>query len=330
MMTLDFLKERGFIRLVRNLGWCALAMYAASPSDAKAAQGGTGHYLPGGIATIIDLAPTKPGWVVEPMYLHYAGSASSSEAIPVSGLLAAGLSAISEAVLFGGLYTFEQTVLDAHYSLGAYLPYVWMSATAEIRTPIGNRQLRQDSANGVGDMMLMPLMMAWKTGFWQINALLPIYAPTGEYKSDHLANLGLNYWTFDPIVGVSYNNDKIGFNAALHGGITANTKNTATDYTSGSILHFEGSIQQLLPAGPGFLGIGAEAFYQQQVTGDRSPGAILGDFKGRTVGVGPAITYVLPHGDKETFVAEFRWLPEIEVKNRLKGDYYWLKLVYQF
>jgi len=55
----------------------------------------------------------------------------------------------------------------------------------------------------------------------------------------------------------------------------------------------------------------------------------LGDFKGRTMGIGPVVSYILPHG-KNTFVAELRWLPETSVKNRLEGDYIWLKVVYQF
>jgi len=28
---------------------------------------------------------------------------------------------------------------------------------------------------------VVPVMLAWKTGDWQIDALLPIYAPTGSY-----------------------------------------------------------------------------------------------------------------------------------------------------
>ena len=58
-----------------------------------AAEGGMGHHLPGGTATLIDLAPTKPGWVIEPMYLHYEGNASASKAIPIAGTLASGLEA---------------------------------------------------------------------------------------------------------------------------------------------------------------------------------------------------------------------------------------------
>ena len=83
-----------------------------------------------------------------------------------------------------------------------------------------------------------------------------------------------------------------------------------------------------MPAGPGFLGIGAEAFYVQQVTGDIGSNGRLGDFKGRIAGIGPVLTYILPIG-KETLAAELRWLPETNVKNRLDGDYIWLKVNYQ-
>jgi hypothetical protein len=33
---------------------------------------------------------------------------------------------------------------------------------------------------------------------------------------------------------------------------------------------------------------------------------------------------------KQNFVTELRWLRELDTKNRLEGDYVWLKLVYQF
>ena len=305
-----------------------LAFTFAYPLAALATEGGTGHYMPGAIATLIDLAPTKPGWVFNPLYQHYEGNASVSRTIPVATVITSGLEAKSDAALLGGFYTFGQTVLGAHYSVGAYLPYVWLDVEANVSTPRGTER-RRDTASGIGDMTLIPAMLAWKSGFWQFNALFPVFAPTGGYQVGHIANTGLNYWTFDPTIGASYNNEKIGFNTALHIGITANTKNYDTDYHSGSTLHFDGSVQQLLPAGPGYMGVGAEAFYLQQVTADSGAGATFGDFKGYTVGVGPVVTYILPLGE-ETFVTEFRWLPELDVKRRLEGDYFWLKAVYQF
>jgi hypothetical protein len=172
-------------------------------------------------------------------------------------------------------------------------------------------------------------MMAWKRDSWQYSAFLSVYAPTGEFETGRLANPGRNYWTFDPTFQVSYNNEKTGFNAAIFTGVTLNTENNATDYQSGAAFHVDASVQQLLPLGPGFVSVGFNAFWYEQIEGDSGSGATLGDFKGRDIGIGPALGYILPVGEN-TFVAEARWLPELETKRRLEGDFFWLKLVYQF
>jgi hypothetical protein len=154
-----------------------------------------------------------------------------------------------------------------------------MNVKGRVTTPLGIRR-RHDKAAGVGDVTLIPALLAWKTGRWQWNFLLPISAPTGDYDTNSLANPGLNYWTFDLTLGGAYNNEKIGFNAALHAGLSLDTENHATDYQSGSTFHLDGSVQQLPPAGPGYLGIGAEAFYLTQVTGDSGLGSTARRLRG--------------------------------------------------
>lgn len=305
-----------------------LLVSLAALSIIHAEEGGAGHYVPGSMATLIDLPPTKPGWVFESMYLHYEGSANATRTLPVGGLLAAGLEATSDAFLLGGFHTFESQVAGAWYSVGAFVPYVWMDVSATITTPLG-AALRNDTEDGLGDITLMPLLMGWKCEDWQFNAALPIYAPTGDFEKGRLANPGRNHWTFDPTIGVSYNGAKNGFNAALHTGFSMNTENNDTDYKSGTVWHTELGVQQLIPVGPGFLGIGFNAFYYEQISGDSGSGATLGDFKGMTTGVGPVVTYVLPL-EGNTMVVEARWLPELDTRRRLEGDYFWLKAAYQF
>jgi hypothetical protein len=295
----------------------------------NAAEGGLTHYQPGALSTIIDLPPTVPGWVVETAYLHYEGDVSGSLAIPTAGLLAVGLDAASDAVLLGGFYTFSQQVLGAHYSIGGFLPYVWIDAEASVTGPLGNTSYRKESASGIGDITLLPLMMAWKSDSWQYSALLMVYAPTGEYEEGKLANPGLNYWTFDPTAGVSYNNAQNGFNAAVYAGISFNTENEDTNYQSGTVFHLDASVQQLLPLGSGFAGIGIEGFLIEQISGDSGTGASFGDFKSSTAGLGPVLTYLLPVGS-QNIVAELRWLAELDTDKHLDGDYIWLKLVWQF
>jgi len=301
------------------------------PLNGLASEGGAGHYMPGAVATLIDLPPTKPGWVVEPIYLHYEGDVDSSKHVPAAGLDTVGMDAKLDVLLLVGLYSLKQPVLGATYSFGASLPYVWMTVEAEVDDvdTLGTEVFVRDQQSGLGDISLIPLMMAWKDGPWQYNVALSVYAPTGEYELGDLANPGLNYWSFDPFASVAYTHPTLGFNAALHGGLIFNTNNNDTDYQSGSMLHLDGSVQQLLPVGPGFVSLGAEGFYLQQVSADSGQREIFGDFKGRTAGIGPVLGYVLPLGE-DTLVTELRWLPELKTKNRLKGNYIWLKIVYQF
>ncbi len=70
-------------------------------------------------------------------------------------------------------------------------------------------------------------------------------------------------------------------------------------------------------------------FWYEQISGDSGPGAFLGNFEGRTAGLGPALSYAGKIGDTD-FVAELKWLHEMETKRRLEGDYVWLKVLFKF
>ena len=43
------------------------------------------------------------------------------------------------------------------------------------------------------------------------------------------------------------------------------------------------------------------------------------------MGVGPVASYAMKIGDARGAL-EVKWLPELQVKNRIEGDYFWLKL----
>lgn len=313
----------------RKLGLPTFAMAVALALEplAWAGEGGTTHIIPGAQATLADNTPTAPGNFVKPMYLNYGGSFSAQ--LPTAVGLAGNIDANANTFAVAVGHTFATTVLGgAHYTVVAALPYSWLDISADVQTPLG--PVRRDSkVNGFGDLTLIPAMLGWKSGNWQFNALLPIYAPTGSYQQGRLGNPGLNYWTFDPMAGVVYSNAKSGFNALLHMGYAVNTENDATQYKSGNLLHFEGAVQQILPVGSGFATLGVEGFYFDQRTCDSGAGAVLGCFKGRTAGIGPVLGYIQPMG-KQALIFEFKWLPEIETKKRVEGDYLWLKMAYKF
>ncbi len=117
--------------------------------------------------------------------------------------------------------------------------------------------------------------------------------------------------------------------ASAFAGFDLNTENKDTNYKSGTQAHLDGTLAQHFPLFGGLGGAGVSAYYYQQVTGDGGSGATLGDFKGKSVGVGPARSYVSKIGKHDT-IAELKWLHEIETKNRLEGDIVWLKAVFKF
>jgi len=306
------------------LALATLATLAVAPA-AHAGEGGVSHVMPGANATLVDLPPASPGWFFKPMYINYRGDATAR--LPTAAGIVANADVTTNTLAVGGGYGFEQTVLGgAHYGVAAFVPYTWVDISAQ--TASGNRQI-DNSVSGLGDVTVVPVMLAWKSGDWQYDFLLPIYAPTGSYELGRLGNTGLNYWTFDPIGGFAYANAKSGLNAAAHVGLAINTENDDTQYKSGNILHFDASIQQVFPLGSGFANVGIEGWYFQQVSCDSGAGATLGCFKGRTAGVGPVLGYIQPIG-QDKLIFEAKWLPELDTKNRLEGDYIWAKMVYKF
>jgi hypothetical protein len=180
-------------------------------------------------------------------------------------------------------------------------------------------------------MTIYPFMMGWTNLVkdLKLDARLGIYVPTGDYTVGALANVGKNYWTFEPGIMASWLSSKIGTEVSLYTGVDFNTVNQDMAYTSGTSLHLDLTVAQHLPLFGGFIGVGANGFYYQQLTGDSGSDALLGDFKGKTVGVGPVLSYVRQVG-KSQLLAEVKWLPELDVDKRMKGDYVWFKLGFLF
>jgi len=298
------------------------------PLSTHAEEGGSGHYAPGGSASFIDTLPGKPGLAIANFFNSYDGSARFSKQIPTAGLITGGLDATAYSDTIVALYETPLKLLGGNYGVGLAIPFVWVKAKGEVTGPAGATFTVRDSASGIGDILFYPFMLGWVGlgGDLKSDVRLGIYAPTGDYDKGALANVGKNYWTFEPAVSLSYISSKIGLELTTFAGMDFNTENHATDYQTGTQFHLDVTVAEHLPLLGGVIGIGANGFYYQQVTGDSSPfDAYLGDFKGRTVGIGPVLSYITKVFGKN-LAAEVKWLPELDVKNRLEGDYFWFKL----
>ena len=325
--TENQLRRRKMKTVKRMTLGALVAIAILVPLSSHAEEGGSGHYTPGGTASFIDQLPAKPGLAIANFFNYYDGSASFSKQLPSGGLITGGLNATAYADMVIALYKTPLKLLGGYYAVGAGIPFVWVEAKGEVTGPLGNTFTKRDKASGIGDIILYPFMLGWTglKGDLKSDVRLGIYAPTGDYDTGELANVGKNYWTFEPAITLSYISSKIGLELTGFAGMDFNTENHKTDYQTGTQFHFDLTAAEHLPLFGGLIGVGANFFYYQQISGDSGSGATLGDFKGRTIGIGPVLSYAMKVWGKD-LVAELKWLPEIDVKNRLEGDYIWFKV----
>ncbi len=309
---------------------CALAL----STNSRAEESGSGHYSPGQTASFIDALPGYPSIALVNYFTFYNADVSRGRSLPLGGNLAADVKATAYIDTVGAIYESPIRLLGGNYAAGLAIPFGTMEVEGDVTLtgPRGRARSGKtsDTSSGLGDIMLYPFILGWTNGpDLKYDVRLGVYTPTGNYEEGALANLGKNYWTVEPAVSLSWLSSKIGTEATLFLGMDFNTENTATDYQTGIQFHLDGTIAQHLPLFGGFIGVGANGFFYQQITGDSGSGALLGDFEGRTTGVGPVLSYVRKIG-KTNLAAEFKWLPELEVDNRMKGDWLWLKVALVF
>lgn len=313
---------------------CGLIVATAATAE----EGGSAHYMPGATASFVDAFPGKPGGIAALDYFtYYDASAPVNRTLPLGGLLASGVDATVYADTLAAIYQAPWEVLRGGLAFGLAVPYVWMEVEAQAQR-VGPGGVpgpvfrKSDSDSGIGDLTIYPFMLGWTNVApdVKLDTRLAIYAPTGNYEAGRLANVGKNYWTFEPGIMASWLSSKIGTEFSLYAGVDFNTANEETDYQSGTSLHFDATLAQHLPLGGGFIGVGANAFYYEQISGDSGSGARLGDFEGRTAGIGPVLSYAHKLGQGTDLVAELKWLPELDTSKRMEGDFIWFKLALLF
>lgn len=312
----------------RSAVFLILGIAIYSFSVVRAEEGGTGHYLPGSIASFADGVPADTTFIARLNVIYYDGSFGHS--LPIAGTRAASVEAESFAL---GLTLVWRPPLEIgkgySYAFGVTVPFVFLDVAGDVETDQTTMR-RSDSASGLGDIMILPVMLSHALGTSsQGEFRIGAYAPTGSYEVGHLANTGKNFWTIEPTLGYRYLGQKNGREVSIFAGMDFNSGNDATDYHTGTQAHLESTLAQHFPLAKGLAGAGLSGYWYEQVTGDSGSGAIFGDFKGRTVGFGPAVSFTKAAASFDWLV-EFKWLHEFETRNRLEGDYLWLKVLGKF
>ena len=295
---------------------------ACAPTLSYAAEGGYSNYVPG---TYGDFAaavePPSMFTIRNDIYYYQADGGRSVR----SGLIEADADLEFIMDFLTLLYKPDIEILGAHYALGVFIPFV--HADIDTGISIGNLQVRQqDDTFGLGDITLIPGILFWNRGNFHFTLAEYIVTPTGEYDTNDLANTGLNYWTFDTDFAVTYLNEKTGQDYSVNIGYSYNTENSDTNYQTGEEIHIDYMVNQFLSES---FAIGVHGFYLKQVSGDSGDGAVLGDFKAKAAGVGPAVLWSPERfKQKVTFIA--KWLHEYDTERRIEGNHIFASFAMSF
>jgi hypothetical protein len=289
---------------------CFLSLVVLANGNAYATEFGGGAY-PNGAEDFMSGAVPPPGYYFI-NYLNYYSAdefkdGNGDELIPDFELSAT-------ANVFRFLYVTKQQIFGGYWGVHMFIPLVNLEVTLP---PLG-----EQGRAGLGDIIVDPFILSWHFKNWHLATGVDIYMPTGRYDEEEFANIGRNYWTFEPIFAVTYLSDG-GFEVSSKFMYDFNTKNSDTDYLSGQEFHFDYTLGYKISN----WRVGLGGYYYTQVTNDEIDGEKAGEdgFKGQVFALGPQVQY---QHKNMFFTAKYQI--ETEVENKPEGEKFWFKFIYAF
>jgi hypothetical protein len=289
-------------RLGSTLSTLAAALL---PLAAQATEGGGSTY-PAGVENFLVGAAPPPGF-----YMLGYGEVFSADtlndnngnAIPIPGFKVQANVAVARFV-----WSTPQQLLGGNLVAHAIVPLVNLKVSAA--------GVSQDQT-GIGDVSFGPAIAFHHTQGLHSVAGFDLVAPVGGYDAADLANIGRNYWSFQPLYALSLI-DPQGFNADFKATLNINQRNKDTDFKSGNEFWLD------YAAGWGFgngwtFGVGGYA--TRQLTDDEQGGATLANNKASGFAIGPSIKYDNGKGRFVTAKLE----QDMSSRNRVEGQALWVK-----
>jgi len=133
------------------------------------------------MSSFVDGVPRKETFIARYNLVYYNGDSAANEPLPTAGVNTLGADATSWA---HGLSLLWRPPIDLgdrwSCALSATIPFMWVDVSANV-TAGTNTVRRTSSVNGLGDIVLMPLMLNHNVNSnLNMNFRLGAYAPTGD------------------------------------------------------------------------------------------------------------------------------------------------------
>jgi len=299
-----------------------VAFFSVYVGPAIAAEGASSNYFPGTYGLILPAVAPEEGSNFTSMNLYYraTGSRSISEGklnfgIEVRSIVTAGQFIRAWDIPSGGTFV-----------MGVIVPYAAADYSSTAITGGGAVLQRSGSNHALGDISFIPASYYWSSGKFNFNVYGYIIAPTGQYDVNNDVNIGRNYWGLDTVFAMTWFNEATGTEISVIPGLMFNSENKDTQYRTGTEFHVEFLLNQFVSED---LAIGLRGYAYKQLTGDSGAGAILGDFKGSSWGIGPTINYI-PKSMGGKFVFGASYVADVSATNRMKAGYGVINLTWVF
>jgi len=164
-------------------------------SQTFATEGGGGAY-PNGAEDFMAGALPPPGQYFMNYMLYYSADNlidGNGKSIPIDFEL----DVYADVMRFVNVT--ETKILGASWAQHIFVPVM----SVDVSTPFGD-----DDVTGIGDVIVDPFILGWHRPNFHWAVGLDVYVPIGEYDKDDIANVGRNYWTFEPVAAATYLSDR--------------------------------------------------------------------------------------------------------------------------
>ncbi len=310
------------MKMIKIISFAAFA-YIAVGGSADAAEGGSSMYVPGGAGDIVLALSPEPGLQVGNSVYYQVGSVDTAV---LQGRVDLELDLTVVLDFVGASYTFETPVLGGSYTIGVAIPFGYAKLDAKATGPAGGSIGVSGDTFSLADIGVVPVQLNWTLGNFHFKLAEAIVIPVGDYDLDDLVNLGRNYFPFDHIAAMTWFNQEMGTEISISPGIMVNTRNEDTDYKTGVELHVDFTVTQFLSQ---TFALGLRGYYYRQLTGDSGSGAILGSFKGESLGIGPGIFWS-PAFANGKLVVVAKYMFDIVANNRFESEYGSIGIAWKF
>src|SRR5215831_14111886 len=180
----------------------ALTSLACFATKSFGVEGGTGRPISGAtIGPYAAVIPPEPGLSIAIGEAYYTGSIGG--AIPIGNFnLQVGISTNVSFTPISALYIWPTKCKQWNFASTISLPLAYVEAEAEVTLgPITRRVT--DRTFGLFDVVFTPIIASYHISATDHFAWsFTVWAPSGKYDPNRLANLSLNTWTFIP--GIAY------------------------------------------------------------------------------------------------------------------------------